>query len=209
MDSSQIEKLIERIDSYPEEYIALKHQAKKYIQNNSNIDDGGTLNVFHRPWVAPFNWGMRLYQPAGQSWIEQFQQRTHKVIPDFYKKFLLAINGCFIYDLSLFGLTPSMYTTGTLNRSILQCTDLTTANNTWIVEYKIDSTCFHFGGRAYTYSENIGYFFTGTEIKSLRKNGNTIKSWTSFSDFLTDEVMEAENMMAEEIPKNTKILITG
>ena len=164
------------------------------------------MNIFHRPWVAPFNWGLRLYKGVDKNWLEQFEQKTQKVIPDFYKDFLLEINGCFIYDLSLFGLLPSIFLKGVLDRTQLQCHDLVTANTNWIYEYKVDKNNFHFGGRSYTYSENIGYFFDSNKIRALRSNGKTIKEWQNFSVFLNDEIKEAEKMMIKEIPKEIEIL---
>jgi hypothetical protein len=201
-----MEDLTSQIDNYSDEYLAIKRQAKKYFRNNSTIDNNDTLNIFHRPWVAPFNWGLNIYKGADKDWLEQFEQETKKIIPTFYKRFLSAINGCFIYDLSLFGLPPSLYLNRTLDRSQLQCHDLASANRNWIYEYKVDKNSFHFGNRAYTYDENVGYFFYDNKIKSLRTNGKTVNQWDNFSDFLNDEINEAENMMLKEVPKETKIL---
>jgi len=205
METSLIERILQKVDSYSGDYLALKNQAKKYLRNNSIIDNSETLNILHRPWVAPFNWGLRLYNGADKNWPDQFEQKTLRAIPDFYKDFLLEINGCFIYDLSLFGLTPSIFSKGTLDRTQLQCHDLLTANTDWIQNYKVDKRNFHFGGRSYTFSENIGYFFDGNEIKALRSNGRTIKSWQSFSVFLDEEIREAEKIMIKGIPKAVKI----
>ncbi|MBK8807840.1 MAG: SMI1/KNR4 family protein [Bacteroidales bacterium] len=122
-----------------------------------------------------------------------------------YKDFLREINGCFIFDFALFGLTPSIYTTGLLDRSKVQCFDLGTANRSWISEYEIDEKLFHFGGRAYSYDENIGYFIDiNGIIKSIRINGQIIKEWSDFSEFLRDEIEAAEKMMIDELPKAEK-----
>ena len=207
MNTSEIASLMSKIDSYPEEYLPIKRQAKKYLRNNSSIDDHNTLNIFHRPWVAPFNWGLILYQGADRNWIEQFEQKTQKIIPGAYKNFLLTINGCFIYDLSLYGLTPSIYLEGTLDRSQLQCHDLTTANTDWIFEYKVDKNYFHFGSGFYTDSENIGYFFDDIKIRSIRTNGEFVKQWADFTDFLSDEISTVERIMLAKIPEDTKLLI--
>jgi hypothetical protein len=49
------ENIFKIIDSYPDEYIAIKKQAKKHIQNGSDIDKSESVNILHRPWIAPLN----------------------------------------------------------------------------------------------------------------------------------------------------------
>jgi hypothetical protein len=197
-----MENLYKVIDSYPGEYIAIKKQAKKYIQNGSHIDERERVNILHRPWVAPLNWGLMLYNGADIKWINEAEKTIEKTIPDFYKRFLTNINGCFLYDISMFGLIPS------LTRSFLQCHDLTTANREWIKEFDIDQNFFHFGGGTYSYDENTGYFYGQNKIISIRKNGNLVNEWNNFSDFLNDELIRAEKEMLKEVPKKTKLFVT-
>lgn len=206
METSEIEILSSKIEAFPGEYLPIKQQAKKYLKNDSTLDKNSTLNIFRRPWVAPFNWGLILYKGAEAYWIEQFEQNTQKIIPSIYKSFLQRFNGCFIYDLSLFGLTPTIYLKGTLDRTLLQCHDLITANIEWILEYKLDQHHFYFGSRAYSFDENIGYFFVENKIRAIRTNGKIEKEWFDFTEFLNDEIKEAEKMMLKEIPKGVKIL---
>ena len=99
-----MENIYKIISSYPDEYISIKRQAKKYIQNDSTIDNNERINILHRPWVARLNWGLMLYGGADMEWINQVEISIKKTIPDFYKKFLTKINGCFLYDISMFGL---------------------------------------------------------------------------------------------------------
>jgi hypothetical protein len=95
-----------------------------------------------------------------------------------------------------------MYSTGLLNRDNLYQFDLGTANQFWKFEYKTNADLFYFGGRAYSFDENIGYFIDGqNKIISLLKTGKQIKSWTNFRDFLSDEISKAEEMMLQEIPR--------
>jgi hypothetical protein len=189
------------LGKFPLNLEAIKAQGTKYLNNNSNVKNG-VINILHRPWVAPMNWGMMLFVGAELKWFEEFTERTNKNIPDYYKDFLRAINGCFIYDLSLYGLTPSIYSGGLLDRSNLQCHDITTANNQWIREYDVDSELFHFGGRAYSDEENIGYFSGKNDIiMSIRTNGEILKEWDDFSQFLKEEINEAEKMMIQEVPE--------
>ncbi|GEO02950.1 hypothetical protein AAE02nite_06140 [Adhaeribacter aerolatus] len=200
----QIKKQLEGINT---KYPAIAHQCLKYIENNSNIDNNNTIKIFHRPWLAPQNWGIKLFEPIRISWNKDFQERTNRVIPDFYEDFLKTTNGGFIYDLSLYGLPPSLYNSGLLSRALLQCHDLTSANNSWIINYEIEREHFHFGGRAYTFDENVGYFYRKDEIISIRQNGETINKWYDFNGFLKDEIEKAEEMMKEEILDNTNIII--
>jgi hypothetical protein len=202
-----ISKIKERLTKFDKDYKPIIQQGLKYISNNSNIDEFNTLNILHRPWVASENWGIKLYDSAKLSWIEDFARKTGKVIPDFYVSFLLNLNGCFIYDLSLFGLPPSLYGNGVLNRSILQCHDLTAANNSWIVEYRIDEKAFYFGGRAYSEDENVGYFYFNDLIFSIRNNGEVIDKWLNFYDFLDSEIEKAEIMMLKGKPIDVEIKV--
>ncbi len=197
-----MESIYKIIDSYSDEYIALKKQARKYIQNGSNIDKNEKINILHRPWIAPLNWGLMLYKGADRKWINQVEESIKKTIPDFYKKFLTEINGCFLYDISMFGLIQS------LTRSFLQCHDLTTANIHWIKEFDVDQSFFHFGGGKYSYDENTGYFYGQNKIISIRKNGMLVTEWNDFSDFLNDELTRAEKGMLKEMPKKIRLVVT-
>ncbi len=190
------------INTYPDEYLAIKKQARKYVQNGSNIDDNHRVNILHRPWVARLNWGLMIYKGADTKWIDEAEVIINKTIPDFYKRFLTNINGCFLYDISMFGLIHS------LTRSFLQCHSLTTANNDWIKEFDIDQSFFHFGGGHYSYEERTGYFYGQNKIISVRKNGKFVKEWTNFSDFLNEELTRAEQKMLKDVPKNIVLKVT-
>jgi hypothetical protein len=102
--TSKMENIYKIIDSYSDEYLAIKKQAKKYILNDSIIDNNERVNILHRPWVARLNWGLMLYKGADVGWINQTETLIKKPMPAFYKSFLAKINGCFLYDISMFGL---------------------------------------------------------------------------------------------------------
>ena len=199
-------EIINRIDKLPSELDTIANQARKYLENNSNMNDF-VLNILHRPWVARLNWGLMLYQGANINWFAEFTNRTGKEIPKFYTDFLKNINGGFIYDISLYGLTPSIYNSGKLNRTILQCHDLTTANINWIMGYDVDPNLFHFGGRSYTDDENVGYFFDNQRILCYRKNGKLINKWDTFSEMLADEIKIVEQRMLDEVPNEIDLKI--
>jgi hypothetical protein len=200
-------EILNRIETFPNELKPISIQVKKYLDNNSDIDES-VINVLHRPWVAPLNWGLMLYQGANPEWFTEFKNRTEKEIPSFYKDFLQHINGGFIYGISMYGLTPSAYETGLLNRTILQCHDLTTANNSWVREYNVDPQLFHFGGQSYSRKENVGYFFDNDMILCYRENGELINKWTNLGEMLFDEIDIAEQMMLDQIPKDVKLKVS-
>ena len=201
-----MQNLQSAIQALPDEYQPIRQKALKYINNNSQIGNHDTLKIFHRPWVAPLNWALTLFPGAPQDWLEEYRNRTGQAIPDFYHQFLSAINGCFVFDISLYGIPASMHEQNMLNRRVLQCHDLGMANQDWISEYKKISGHFHFGGRSYSYSENIGYFWDSGKIRSVRKNGKTLGEWTDFTSFLQDEIAAAEKKMLEELPPGITIL---
>ena len=194
--------ILKSIDTFPDEYFAIKKQAKKYSLNGSTIDDDQQINILHRPWVARLNWGLMIYKGVDTKWISEAEVTINRTIPDFYKRFLTNANGCFLYDISLFGLTHS------LTRSFLQCHSLISANNDWIKEFDVDQNLFHFGGGTYSDEENTGYFYGLNKIMSVRKNGKILQEWTSFSDFLNDELDRAEREMLKDIPKQIKLIVT-
>ncbi len=200
-----MKEIIERIETFPNEYNSIKIQIKRYLGNNSNIDEL-VLNVLHRPWVAKLNWGIMLYKEVKTDWFAIYLAETGKEIPDFYKDFLKYINGGFIYGISLYGLTPSVFESGLLNRTVLQCLNLVTANTYWIAEYKVEKDLFHFASRNYTYEENVGYFFKDGVIFCYRKNGELLKQWNSLEEMLNEEIEIAEKDMLNKIPQEVKII---
>jgi hypothetical protein len=179
-------------------------QAKMYSDSDSKIRKDGVAEIFRRPWVAEQNYGLWLFPPVETTWLDIFIERTFKPIPNLYKKLLLELNGCFVYDFSLYGLPKSLYTTGLLDRSTSQQFDLGTANKNWIKEYNVDPNLFHIGGRSYSYSENIGYFIDGNTILSIRKSGEIIDTWNNLLEFLNAEIKISESQMLEEAPKGIK-----
>lgn len=196
-----MENISEIIDSYSDKYFAIKQQARKYILNGSNVDDKERLNILHRPWVAPLNWGLMIYKGTSKQVLCEFQYDIQINIPAFYKEFLENFNGCFLYDISFYGIIKS------LTRSYLQCHSLETANTRWIHEYKVDKSYFHFGGAEYNDEENVGYFYDGNKIISIRKNGEIVGEWNDFSVFLNDEISKSEKKMLKDIPQSINLQI--
>jgi hypothetical protein len=201
---TEIKKIL---DNFPDDLEVIKKQATRYCDydDKAAIRKDGAVQIFNRTWVAPFNFGLLLFPAAHKQVINRCEKRSKKKIPSKYKDILTCLNGCFIYDFVLFGLPKSIYKKGMLDRSDVYQFDIGIANNDWILEYDIGPGYFYFGGRAYTFNENIGYFMDEKErIHAIRTSGQILKSWRSFRRFMTDEVSEAEKIMRKELPKNFK-----
>jgi hypothetical protein len=188
------------------DFSPIVEQATKYADKDSRIREDGTAEIFRRPWVASQNYGLWLFAPANEFLIYKFVEQTAVPIPEIYRALLLKMNGCHIYELSLFGLPPSLYIYGVLDRSSIQQYDLGTANRNWVKEYNTGPGLFHIGSRSYSYSENIGYFIKENKILSIRKNGKILKEWNSVFEFLKEEIGTSEKQMLKEAPEDIKIL---
>ena len=192
---AEIKNFLDKLNS---DLNPIKEQAIKYCDIDSAVREDSVIQIFKRPWVAPENFGLLLYPPVDKNWLVEFEKRTSKVIPKIYENILLQMNGCFVYDFSLFGLTKSMHTKGLLDRKVLQQFDLTIANTSWIREYDIDQNLLHIGNRAYSYSENIGYFVEKETILSIKTTGEVVNSFATVKEFFETEIDAVEQMMIEE-----------
>jgi hypothetical protein len=98
-------KIKDHLDSLPPELSALKTLSRRYLRHCSSIDLSGTIQIAHRPWVAPLNYALSIFPPAKQAWIKRFKGKR---IPDPYREVLRASNGLFAFGLTLYGFTPSL-----------------------------------------------------------------------------------------------------
>jgi hypothetical protein len=189
-------KIKEYLDTFPSELFPLKEVVIPYLNYCCSLDSD-SVNIAHRPWLGSLNYTFTFFSPAKKAWLKRF---GHKKVPKIYQEILLATNGLFAFDLSLYGLAPSMQQNPpTLNRSKQQCLDLSFANEDWIREYNIDQNLFHFGSRVYSYTEIIGYFMNGeSKIRAYRKTGELIREWENFSAFLENELRIAEQIAKEQ-----------
>jgi hypothetical protein len=186
------------LDGFDNELEAIKKYGIKYLKYSSTIGLDKSIKIGHNPVIAPENYMIVLYEGINSNWIEKFKNNTKINIPSIYQNLLLKINGFFIFDITLYGLTPSIYTEGLLDRKILQCLSLDSANTQWIKEYKLDKKYFYIGGRPYNYEENIGYFIIDNKIQTILNNGKIITEYKNIKDFLTEEIKIAEKMYFEE-----------
>jgi len=126
--TSQIEA---RLNEIPETFKALRDHALSYLALDSTIDPDKNVLIGHAPHVGPEAYAFTLFAPAREQWLENFR-REKREIPSPYRELLLVTNGYIGFDLSLFGLTPSMQESPfLLNRGKRQCHDLSLANLDW------------------------------------------------------------------------------
>ena len=195
-----MQAILKRIDSYSNLLAPLAAKAKQYLKYPSSLGADGVIQIGHRPWVAELNYMLTLYPGIGAQSVEGYCKRFRIEVPGVYVDFLREVNGAFCFGMSLCGIPQSMLQDPPLlDRSILQCHDLGTAATQWIREYKVPSKLFHFGGRHYSFTENVGYFITeGGRFQCYRKNGKVVAEWANVCDFLADE-LEASEKLEEEL----------
>jgi hypothetical protein len=188
--------IAQRLDALPGFLAPLKEAASRYLKYPSVIGKSGVMDIGHRPWVAELNYMLMLYPGIDSDALSQYCQRFDIQVPDVYADFLRAMNGGFLFGMSLCGVPLSMLgNPPLLDRRILQCHDLATAARLWIEEYRVPAGFLHFGGRHFSHRENVGYFFDGDKrIVSVRGKKKVAGEWTSFADFLSYELKASEKL---------------
>ena len=200
-NNCRIKHVIEnRLKTFPNILAPIKDISQKYIQQGGKIDDG-TVKIYNLTWEAPLQYGITIFKPTPDGYIEKFERDNDIEIPVVYKQFLKEMNGCYVFELTMFGLPPSIYKPDIDHKYFIECYDLAVANKEWKYDYQTDSNSFYFGGRTYLYNENIGYFIDSVGvIKAVRYNGQVLNKWASFSAFLKDEIKQAEDLMIYYMP---------
>src|SRR6185436_10564469 len=117
-----------RLNTLPQVFSPLREHAMRHLHSGTKIDENGAVSIGRNPNVAPEYFVFRIYPPSNPDWL--VRRRSYEV-PIEYLRFLAATNGCFAYGMSLYGFTPSMEAYGLLDRSSVQCHDLTTASEVW------------------------------------------------------------------------------
>ncbi|MBN1597517.1 MAG: SMI1/KNR4 family protein [Bacteroidales bacterium] len=199
-DRCNIYDITIRLETISDTLKPIRNISLKYLQQGGRIDKN-IIRIYNLYWEAPLQYGITIFKPTPDSYLEKFEKHNNIEIPGIYKQFLKEMNGCYIFELSLFGLTPSIYEPDMDYSYSIECYDLAAANREWKYDYKTDSGSFYFGGRTYLYNENIGYFIDSAGvIKAVRYNGQVLNTWTSFSSFLKDEIKQAEDLMIYYMP---------
>ena len=195
------QQIAERLRLLPAACAPIVEHAARYTRYCSSIATGETLQIGHAPWVAPEAYAFRLFPVAKKAWFQRFREDTGRPIPSGYRDFLLGANGCSAYGLSLYGLPPSLQRDPpVLDRARPQPLDLGAANRHWAREYQGSGGAFHFGGRAWSREENVGYFWAEGGLRSLRRGGEVAGEWPDLPALLAEELAAAERLQAERTP---------
>ncbi|MGH7629503.1 MAG: hypothetical protein ACREOF_08930 [Gemmatimonadales bacterium] len=175
---------------------------RQHYARGANLTPDGTLQVGPMPWVGPEGFALVLYAPPGPGWLAGFAARAGRAVPEPYGAVLAALNGCFAFGLALYGLPPSLHQRPVRpDRRVLEPLDLDAANRYWAQRYRAAEGAFHFGGRTWTATENLGYFITpGGGFQSRRDGGELVREWSSLRDLLAEELAAAEERDRESRP---------
>jgi hypothetical protein len=173
-----------RLSGLREPLAIIAEHAQRYAHRGTAAELGSTIAIGHQPWRAPEAYAFRLFAPAEAPWLSRFEERHAIRIPKGYREVLLALNGCWAYGLALYGLPPSMQAKPPLlDRRRVQPLDLGAANTFRRLEYSGESSAFHFGSRAWSATEKVGYFWGSDGLRSA-------------------ELPKAEALMLERAPKD-------
>jgi hypothetical protein len=154
-------------------------------------------------------YGIKLFKGVTAVDISRYERLHNIKIPRFYREILLVVSGAHIYELSLYGISPSMLQNPPLlDRSTSQPFDLGTAVNNWSNEFEGHSNSFHFGGAPFSDDENVGYFYSKESgFYSARNNGQIVNTWKRFDMFLRDEIARTKEMYPAFIEFMAELLI--
>ena len=171
----------------------IRTAVSRYLKYPSHANANGVFEIGNRPWVAPFNYMITLYGGINKTLQREYCARFNIEIPEIYSRFLEELNGAFVFGISFYGIPPSMLSRGRLDRSVLQCHDFATGVLQWSGDYEVERDAFHFGGREFSFDENVGYFIdNNSKILCARKNGEILGNWSSLRSFLSDEIKTSE-----------------
>jgi len=195
-----MEAIRKRLDALPNFLAPLDVAASRYLKYPSIIRKDGMMAIGHRPWVAELNYMLMLYPGIEPDALNRYCGRFEIQVPEVYAEVLRAVNGGFFFGMSLCGVPLSrLGNPPFLDRRTLQCHDLALAATRWIDQYSLPPGFFHFGYRHFSFRANVGYFFEGeNRIVCVHDDNKVIGEWTSFSEFLKDE-LEASEKLEEEL----------
>lgn len=183
-----------RLDGLSDALAPLREAARRYLRYPSVLAADGTLCIGHRPWVAELNYMFRLYPGIPAETLGSYSGRFDLEVPRAYAAFLGEVGGTFSFGISLCGVPRSMLgAVPLLDRSVLQCHDLSTAARLWADEYRVPEGLFHFGSRHFSARENVGYFMDRVgAIRVVKRRGKVVGEWPDFTAFLAGELPVSE-----------------
>ncbi len=174
---------------------AIQEAALRLIGPDTTTDAvSGALCVSRRPKIAPEAYAIRIYSGLSEILISSYEQIHRCLIADFYRTLLQSMNGARLFEISLFGVPPSMARRPPqIDRSTAWPLDIGTAQENWRLEYDAPLTDFFIGYGPYSANEHLGYFlWPNGGVEALRSNGERFAQWSDFRQFLTEELARAE-----------------
>jgi hypothetical protein len=185
----------------------IRSVAERLLREGAEVEEeDGAFLISRPPKIAPQAFALVLYEGLPDEiidrYIQQFaaQQSIRSFrLPDAYRQILRILNGASVFELSLFGVPPSMCASPPLlNRGARQPLDIATAGTSWIRAYKPDREQFHFGSSPHSRDENLGYFLNPDgSVEARRRGGLITTSWRTMRDFLSEEIARNEAAFAE------------
>jgi hypothetical protein len=188
------QRILERIEALPADLRPLRDACLRHLERPSEIDGQGEISIGPQPWIAPRAFAIRIFPPAEPSWFQRYRQLHGILVPTVLEPLLCSANGWHFFGFSAYGMAPSMLSTPPgLDRSRVQCLDLSLANQDWKTEFDAPADSFHFGSRSISKTEIGGFFLLPDgAVSLLRDTGLLVNSWSSILECLADELPRAE-----------------
>jgi hypothetical protein len=169
--------------------------AGRFRSPEDQIDADNNVLISHRPNIAPEAYAIVIYPPLSPEMLGQYQRIHSLTISRHLLPILETVNGFSAFEFALFGAPQSMakYPTRVDRSGRREPFDIATADQIWKFGCSFPSEWFYFGSGPYSHTEHVGYLVdsSGT-IHAVRRNGTRLGSWTSFRQFLTDELKRSE-----------------
>ena len=189
---------LDLLDNLHPDLHPLKEAATALLDQSARVEPTlGTLQLGYRPQIAPEGYCMRLFRPLPPEGLARYERVTAFHIPAYYHELLNTLNGCFAYELSLFGAAPSMAADPPLlERRVIQPLDLSVHARPQPAALSADWLAF--GAGPWSHDEGVTYFLSSSgEVHSLRSGGELVGHWRTFVQFLGEEVLRAKEAWPE------------
>jgi hypothetical protein len=172
----------------------IRELALRLIGPDSTTDaTSGAICISRRLKIAPEAYALRIYPGIPETLVTAYEEIHHCRIAEFYRDLLEHMNGAHLFEVTLFGVPPSMAKRPPqIDRSTAWPLDIGTAQENWRLDYQSTGADFFIGYGPYSDDEHLGYFlWPNGGIEALRRNGDRHGQWGDFRSFLVDELARA------------------
>lgn len=179
---------------------ALRKVAERFVGDETSIDEiSDAVCLSPRPRIGPKAYALELFPGLSDDTLESYEAIHAIIIPEFYRNLLRQLNGAHLFELSLFGIPPSMAERPPLlDRSTSWPLDIGSAQMHWRNRYPASPDDFFFGSGPYARDERLGYFlWVNGGVEALRMNGEQFGEWADFNAFLADELARVEGLYGQ------------